>query len=603
MTALAAQERQFQVSINPLWPGEKLNAKAQGETRWGRHTRAWRTETHSPESLCQRITGEGCSFCAVLKEPWRVNHNFQSLQVLASDHDEGTTIEALLEDPLIRDKCSFIYETPSSSERLRKFRAVFILDQAITDPGLVSLAYQALIWHFANGAPDAEADKACKDPVRFFYGRVSAPHAFLGNILPLTKLQELIEEFLANGQDPASRTATTQNGSGYTYPRTSGYDPHRGSQLAPEDQKALAQFMVGKGLVLGPDGRFNGPCLFHECNCSGALYASSKTGSWYCFCAHHPGINHGSVGALTDVGFTPAHARVAVSLTWEEVKRAVDHDPTQPFYRERAYDEDVRKTVKGDNSLYYFPDKPFKPRKRGNKKPSAIWDLCCEQIPAPSGHRPVVDGCVWISRKDNYGVAGDVYASTWFNSVNEAHKRRTMLKHLITTFSKSDTYYRTIPSDDWDEHRHEALRKAIERAGGRYYAIDNRLSRGFWAYFATAPGPGFELADDLVPLLLAAVKGIRVPAEKPKNGKFRPTRASHEFKQAIDTRPADDDAGKLTLIARRKGGLITSNWKLNCAKRGNATSSSTPSFVLCPGSASGLFWIPPIPTRNCLILR
>lgn len=61
----------FQVAINPLWPGQKLKQKSEGETRWGRHTGAWPTEEHSLESFAQRVCKDGFAFCAVLKTPWR----------------------------------------------------------------------------------------------------------------------------------------------------------------------------------------------------------------------------------------------------------------------------------------------------------------------------------------------------------------------------------------------------------------------------------------------------------------------------------------------------------------------------------------------------
>src|SRR5919106_794997 len=98
----AAFDRQLQVSINPLWPGQKLRSKYEGETRWSRHTGAWRTETHTIESLCQCVTGDGYSFGAVLKRPWRHSSNFQSAQVLATDND-GASLETLVAIPFVED--------------------------------------------------------------------------------------------------------------------------------------------------------------------------------------------------------------------------------------------------------------------------------------------------------------------------------------------------------------------------------------------------------------------------------------------------------------------------------------------------------------------
>lgn len=59
----------FKVSVNPLWPGQKLRPQAEGETRWARHAGAWRTETHTLESFAARICMEGCAVCSALKAP------------------------------------------------------------------------------------------------------------------------------------------------------------------------------------------------------------------------------------------------------------------------------------------------------------------------------------------------------------------------------------------------------------------------------------------------------------------------------------------------------------------------------------------------------
>jgi hypothetical protein len=185
-------------AINPLWPGQKLKSKSEGEARWGRHTGTWRTESHTLESLCRRVTGDGYAFCAVLKQPWRKSSNFESIWVLATDND-GASLETLAAMPLVEDHAAFIYESPSSTPEHPKARVVFVLDSSITDPGICHLAYRALIWHFSNGAPDEAADEASKDPCRFFYGRPQAPHVPLGNIIYKDILQKLIEGYLQSG--------------------------------------------------------------------------------------------------------------------------------------------------------------------------------------------------------------------------------------------------------------------------------------------------------------------------------------------------------------------------------------------------------------------
>jgi hypothetical protein len=278
------------------------------------------------------------------------------------------------------------------------------------------------------------------------------------------------------------------------------------------------------------DGRFNGACLFHDCDCPGAFYVSGKAGSWYCFCSDHPGQNHGSVADLESLGFTPAHAR------------------------EVETDQNVPNTVHPYHHIQNIsPPLDFKPRKRGNIKPSSLWDYCREQFPAPIGVKPKLKSAVLLNRKELRKIIGNLYSNTWFNRANEMFKKATMLMHLIKQFAKADAHYRLVPADDWSENRHKALKTRIERAGGRYYAIDNQVSRGFWVYLSTVPVKGFKPITDLVPFLTDAVKGIRVPREVPTDGRFRPTRSSQALTKAIDEAPADEDAGKYELVAMKRG--------------------------------------------------
>jgi hypothetical protein len=509
---------QFKVSINSLWPGDKLRTQGEGETRWGRHTGAWRTETHTLESLCRRVTGDGYSFCAVLKQPWRKAENFESVQVLATDND-GASLATLAEIPLVEDHSAFIYESPSSTPEQPKARVVFVLDEPITDPQICRLAYRALIWHFSNGAPDQAADEACKDCCRFFYGRPKAPHAFLGNILYKDVLQELIERYLRSGTGSDLSTPAA-------YTRTGAYDPHRGPQLAGADQGALAKFLFPFGLKVGHDGRFNGPCIFHDCDCPGALYVSGKTGSWFCFCSDHPGVNHGSVGDLEALGFTPAHAR--------EV--SPDREGVGFIYKRPCID-------KTDTWV---------PPKRDNTKRSTLWDFARAAFPYPTGSQPKLRSCILHSAERGETLVVDLVVDTWFVAANAAFKKSKYYYHGVRKLSMFENrYFKDVPVDDWSEEYHEALQKAIGRVDGQYLAIDNQLSRGCWRYLSTVPIRDFAPLDDLSCWLLDSLRGIRVPEHHEKGQRFRPVRGSHALTKGCQA-PVDEDAGKFEMVAEKK---------------------------------------------------
>lgn len=179
----------FQVSINRLWPGEKL---AIGDRRWARFNGAFKKETHTCESLLAEIR-KGHSFCCILggcdldhcgvrwccphrkNDPdhcgrpvgYRNASHFVSAQTLELDFDQGnemSSIPYLLTDPFIAEYASFMYSTLGSSPQTPKTRVVFVLESPITDPGLYHRGRKALL------AAYPKSDQSIKDVARFLYG-------------------------------------------------------------------------------------------------------------------------------------------------------------------------------------------------------------------------------------------------------------------------------------------------------------------------------------------------------------------------------------------------------------------------------------------------
>ena len=92
---------QFDIGINPLYPGEKL---PDGDVRWGKYTASFFQERHTLESLVNRVAQDGCSFSAVMKDGYRRTANFISAQHIGLDDDRGTqdsSLEALAAVPFI----------------------------------------------------------------------------------------------------------------------------------------------------------------------------------------------------------------------------------------------------------------------------------------------------------------------------------------------------------------------------------------------------------------------------------------------------------------------------------------------------------------------
>lgn len=210
-------ERKIEVSINRHFPGRKL---AISDPRWAIYNSAFTPESHSAQILLEQVR-RGHAFCSVLGScqrdhcgQWccaerrkandlshcgrpaghRISWHFVSSQILALDFDYGNlSLDDLLADPFIMTYATFIYSTISSEPDNRKWRVVFILEEPITEAVVYCQAQTALLARFAA------SDQSIKDPARFLYG--SNPETcvthFLGNILPMAQVQELVGEFTA----------------------------------------------------------------------------------------------------------------------------------------------------------------------------------------------------------------------------------------------------------------------------------------------------------------------------------------------------------------------------------------------------------------------
>jgi hypothetical protein len=103
-------------------------------------------------------------------------------------------IEELLTDDFYNAYGAGFYATPSFTPELHKFRIMFMLEQAETDPARLRKLNRGLLQVFA------QADEACKDPTRIFYGTPNcAIKEQTDKVLPNEMVEGLIE--LVNEQD------------------------------------------------------------------------------------------------------------------------------------------------------------------------------------------------------------------------------------------------------------------------------------------------------------------------------------------------------------------------------------------------------------------
>lgn len=126
----------------------------------------WMNIDVSWDDAFKLITEDGCAVSAELSSENRKEANFVSRQLIMVDVDNGMTIPELLDNEFYNLYGAGFYATPSFTPELHKFRIMFILEQPECDAGRLRKLNRGLLRVFA------QADEACKDPTRIFYGSV-----------------------------------------------------------------------------------------------------------------------------------------------------------------------------------------------------------------------------------------------------------------------------------------------------------------------------------------------------------------------------------------------------------------------------------------------
>lgn len=161
-----------------------------GDNKWA--LAAFDTVNLTPTQLKQHILRGYAISVAALKDNYRRQDHFISSQVMGVDFDHDTSVDKLKGDAFTLQHAFLIYATPSSTAEHPRSRALFILDRPITDKDERKKLNQRLLYHFQQTGE--EADKACKDAVRIFYGSRDAQHWFDGSaVLPVDVLWSLPE--------------------------------------------------------------------------------------------------------------------------------------------------------------------------------------------------------------------------------------------------------------------------------------------------------------------------------------------------------------------------------------------------------------------------
>lgn len=189
------------ISDFPL-DGKKL---LPGDPRWKAFNASFENREVGLNDLMD-IIYDGHPITTHHKDHWRTSQNYICGQHIGLDfdtEDERSTLARLAGDKFIQRYCAFIHTTISHTPDRPRARAIFLVDTPICQAKNYSLAAASLTWMFG------EADRQCKDAVRFFYGSPGCMFEYVGEILPLEMVKKLIGQYQETGMQEKHKATRT----------------------------------------------------------------------------------------------------------------------------------------------------------------------------------------------------------------------------------------------------------------------------------------------------------------------------------------------------------------------------------------------------------
>ena len=124
----------------------------------------WENVEADWEDVFELITTEGLATSAELSSDNRKEATFVSRDLIMVDIDSGMTIQELFEDDMYNQYAAGFYATPSHTDSAHRFRIMFRLATPLTTATDVVKLNKMLMRRYT------QADAACKDATRIFYG-------------------------------------------------------------------------------------------------------------------------------------------------------------------------------------------------------------------------------------------------------------------------------------------------------------------------------------------------------------------------------------------------------------------------------------------------
>ncbi len=172
--------RKLRVSVQP----DIIDRDAPEDRLWAE---GWNNVEFTVDEFVRSIRS-GRPYCAQV-DGHRDSKHFLGCDVASADVDHGPTIDAALQNPLVRDHAAILYTTVRHQPDAPRYRIVFVLPHTITDAGEMAALLRAIRLR-VSGDPKAI------DPARMFFGNRNAEVTVFDRQLSAAVLNELIAQGL-----------------------------------------------------------------------------------------------------------------------------------------------------------------------------------------------------------------------------------------------------------------------------------------------------------------------------------------------------------------------------------------------------------------------
>lgn len=123
------------------------------------------------------------------KTAYRHSQNFTGTNIISLDFDEETeksSINGLMQDPIVREFGGFLYSTVSSKPTAPRTRLVFELEKFVDNPEEYRIYTESLMHRFQT------KDRSCSDVCRIFAGSKKCQVELIGGILTMKALTGIV---------------------------------------------------------------------------------------------------------------------------------------------------------------------------------------------------------------------------------------------------------------------------------------------------------------------------------------------------------------------------------------------------------------------------